>query len=166
MTLLTRPAPDYRPAPAPVPGLPAPSNQPMLDLLPAPGAPAPDAPPPDATGPATLDPALHLARGVSHAIVEVLAGRRPAGQLERWATHPVIAQLHVVARRRRRRPVRVATVRLQRPAPGVLEVSVRVEHDRGRSGAIALQLVRRDQRWLCSAVQMGPELSLIDRGTS
>ncbi|MGJ3509480.1 Rv3235 family protein [Enemella sp. A6] len=163
MTLVTRPAPEYRPDPLPVPRLPAPAphHQPMLELLPD-----STSRPSDPPRPARADPAWQLARGVSHAVVEVLAGRRPATQLERWATQPVVATLHVIARRRRRRPVRVATVRVQQPSPGVIEVGVRVEHDRDRSGAIALQLVRRDQRWLCCAVEMGPELSLIVRGTS
>lgn len=162
MNLLVRPTPDHRPRPWPVPRIAdRAAAQPMLDL----------SPPLQLTMPRShaageSDPVWTLARGMSHAIVEVLAGRRPATQLDRWATAEVIADLHFVARRGRRQ-LRVASVRCQRPQSEVIEVGVRVEHHgQMRSSAIALQIVRRGQRWQCCAIELGPEFSSASRGTS
>lgn len=163
MLLIVRPTPDHRPLPRPVPTITERSSaQPMLDLTPPLHLTMPRSP-----AVAESDPVWTLARGMSHAIVEVLAGRRPATQLDRWATADVIAELRLVARRGRRQ-VRVASVRCQRPHAEVIEVGIRIEHHgrRIRSGAIALQVVRQGHRWQCCTVELGPEFSLASRGTS
>jgi hypothetical protein len=96
------------------------------------------------------------------AVVEVLAGERPATQLLRWTTDDVY---DVVARRARRagregkltafgRPKpTVRSVRVCEPAEGVVEASAVV--GRGdRFSAVALRLERIDGRWRCTALEM------------
>lgn len=98
------------------------------------------------------------------AVVEVLGGSRPAGQLVRWLTADVHAGLHrraaLAARVRQagpagpgRRPV-VRGVRVCRPADGVVEASAVVLDD-GRVRAVALRLEGLDGRWRTTALEVG-----------
>ncbi|WP_295702621.1 Rv3235 family protein [Lapillicoccus sp.] len=105
------------------------------------------------------DPELFTAR-ISQAIVEVLAGTRPAPQVVRWTSadvYAVLARRSLVAARRGvaagRSPV-VRRVRVCQPADGVIEASAVVFHpDRVR--AMALRLIGLDGRWVVTALQVG-----------
>jgi Family of unknown function (DUF6459) len=99
---------------------------------------------------------------LARAVVEVLAGERPATQLLRWTTDEVY---HVVARRARRagrsgelavagnpKP-KLRSVRACEPAEGVVEASAVV--GRGdRFSAVALRLELVEGRWRCTALEM------------
>ena len=97
----------------------------------------------------------HLAQ----ALVEVMAGVRPAPQVLRWTTtevYAVVARRAAVSTRRRgatRRTV-VRSVRVCEPADGVAEVSA-VVVDGGRVRALAMRLVGLDGRWRVEALQVG-----------
>jgi hypothetical protein len=96
-------------------------------------------------------------------LLEVVTARRPSGQLSRWLTEEAFDGLS------RRLPVRRAagrpsvssappvlqSVRVQYPRTGAAEVSVhgRLGH---RSVAMALRLEARRDRWLCTALELGP----------
>ena len=104
---------------------------------------------------------------IAQALVEVMAGSRPAPQLLRWTVPEVYA---VVARRaavsarraagegRRGAPAPgravVRSVRLCEPADGVAEASA-VVVDGGRVRALAFRLVGLDGRWRVEALQVG-----------
>lgn len=133
--------------------------QPALDLRPA-ADPLVVLTVPD-PGAAVL-PGLPDARAWSVALavtlLEVLAGRRPQAQLSRWLEADVLTAL--TARLGRRRSVATVapalrSVHVQHPAAGVAEVSV---HGRlgDRSVAVALRLEARRERWLATALELGP----------
>jgi uncharacterized protein DUF6459 len=98
------------------------------------------------------------------AVVEVLAGDRPAGQLVRWTTEDVFDEVayRVIPPRSSRsrrnvpapeRPV-VRSVHVSEPGDGVAEVCALVR--RGvRSTAVALRLEGIDGRWQCTAIELG-----------
>lgn len=114
---------------------------------------------------------------LARVLVETLHGQRPVGQLTRWVDEWVLASVIVLlrgraARTRRsatgptpgpealrhepsRRPPVLQSVRVQCPSPEVLEVSVhvRVGH---RSEAVAFRLEGWCDRWLCTALEIGP----------
>lgn len=105
------------------------------------------------------DPEVFTAR-ISQAIVEVLAGTRPAPQVVRWTSaevYAVLARRSLVAARRgvaARRPPVVRRVRVCQPADGVVEASaVVLQSDRVR--AMALRLVGLDGRWVVTELQVG-----------
>lgn len=105
------------------------------------------------------DPEVFTAR-ISQAIVEVLAGTRPASQVVRWTSaevYAVLARRSLVATRRgvaARRPPVVRRVRVCQPADGVVEASAVVVHpDRVR--AMALRLIGLDGRWVVTELQVG-----------
>ena len=136
--------------------------QPTLDLRP-PEEPAPVV--------AAADLAVRAAAGLPDArewsvalatlLLEVLAARRPVGQLTRWLGEDVLSRLAEALPHRRSlppggsRPARLQSVRLQYPSTGVAEVSVHA-----RSGpaslALALRLEARRSRWLCTALELPP----------
>jgi hypothetical protein len=99
----------------------------------------------------------------AQAVVESLGGDRPLTQLLRWTSRRVYrdlerrVQLMRLARpATRSRAVRpqVRTVHVCQPHPGCAEVSVHVRHGE-RSRALAVRLERRDERWLCTALELG-----------
>ncbi len=109
-----------------------------------------------------------LAGELAQAVVEVLAGDRPAvqlltrfdnetyGQLSARAPDPVTAPTLGPGRagiHPHDRP-RVCTVHVSRPADGVAEVTARVQTN-GRSRAVALRLEEWQGRWRCSALDVG-----------
>jgi hypothetical protein len=100
--------------------------------------------------------AAHLAQ----AIVEVMAGARPAAQILRWTTPEVYAVLSrraLVSTRRAGPATRRAAVRRVRfcePADGVVEACA-VVVDGGRVRALAMRLVGIDRRWRIEALQLG-----------
>lgn len=100
-------------------------------------------------------------RRLAQAVVEVLAGSRPAGQLARHTTFEVLEMLeHWTGRlargadgRAAMRPV-VSSVRVSEPADGVAEAAAVI--DTGpRRRALALRLEGRDGRWQCTHLVFG-----------
>ena len=99
------------------------------------------------------------------ATVEIVGGDRPVSQLLRWTSGPVYADLHrravLVARAgghqpglRRVQPVRphVVSVHTSFVSGRVVESSARVRYG-ARSRALALRFERREDRWVCTAME-------------
>lgn len=144
-------------------GVPAaPEAPPELRLVPRPEA-EEDAdavdfgPQPTAT--ADLPEARGWAGRFAQALVEVLAGDRPVGQLVRWTTTAVYEEVAGliagpgVARGDAARGV-VRSVHVSQPADGVAEVAALVRRG-ARSTAVALRLEGLDGRWQCTALDLG-----------
>lgn len=170
-----------RPAGGRLPGLPADAVQGTLALafvLPT-GVPATPAAPPDLrlvaapsaaddldeadfgpqpTARADLPEPRQWAGRFVQAIVEVLAGDRPAGQLVRWTTSSVYEDVsaRVVAAGYGATTARgvVRSVHVTEPADGVAEVAALVRRGM-RSTAVALRLEGMDGRWQCTALELG-----------
>jgi hypothetical protein len=111
----------------------------------------------------TLDPG-RAAAGLARSVLEVLAGARDLQQLTRWVTAEVHAVLRarvqlstrarsVLADRPVRPVLRIGTVKVARPVPGVVEAVV-VVHGRGRSRAVAVRLEIVGARWQASALHI------------
>lgn len=100
------------------------------------------------------------------ALVEVFAGERPVGQLMRWTTEEVYAdvtrRVRILARSASSSPstrapasrARVRSVHVCEPSDGIVEASVHVRHGR-RSRAVAVRLEGWDGRWRCTALHLG-----------
>lgn len=96
------------------------------------------------------------------AVIEVLAGSRPASQLVRWLSsdvHAAVTRRAALAARMGRedgpgRPAVVRRVRVCEPADGVVEASA-VVVVQGRVRAVAVRLEGLDGRWRATAVEMG-----------
>ena len=112
------------------------------------------------TGRRDLPDPAHWAGHLAQALVEVMAGARPASQLLRWATpevYAVVARRSAVSARRGLPATRRATVRSVRvcePADGVAEACA-VVVDGPRVRALAMRLVGLDGRWRIEAFQVG-----------
>jgi hypothetical protein len=115
--------------------------------------------------PAPLPDPRSWSASVALAVAETLQGRRPVGQLSRWVDEQVLATLNVALRHRRRgtsrtapestRPAVLRSVHLQYPQPTAVEASAHVQLD-GRSAAFAFRLEAWYDRWLCTALELGP----------
>ncbi len=96
---------------------------------------------------------------VVQAIVEVLAGMRPATQLVRWTTAEVYEEIssrvlaHGCDAEGPPRGV-VRSLHVSEPADGVAEVCALVRRG-ARSTAVALRLEGMDGRWQCTALELG-----------
>lgn len=95
------------------------------------------------------------------AVVEVLAGDRPAAQLVRWtstdAYDEVASRVLDVADRadgRGRTRAVVRSVHVSEPSDGIAEVAATV-HRGMRTTAVALRLEGLDGRWQCTAIELG-----------
>jgi len=124
---------------------------------------------PWSTGPAkTLPDARAWSASLALAVAEALQGRRPVGQLSRWVDERVLATLTITRRQRRQsapagsrvapapsRPAVLRSVHLQFPSTEAVEVSAHVHVD-GRSTAFAFRLDAWYDRWLCTALELGP----------
>jgi hypothetical protein len=176
-------------APARLRLLPAPSADPPFDdevagwqppvdgtlALAFPGAPASSVPlrlVPPALACESTDELIRTARAdlpdprgwtgrLTQAVVEVLAGARPAGQLSRFATLDVLDHLERLAGRLSRRNgqnrvinPRLVSVRVSEPLDGVVEACAVVDTN-PRRRALALRLEGIDGRWQCTALQLG-----------
>jgi Family of unknown function (DUF6459) len=140
-------------------GVAATPQPPRLRLVEGTGSGPADA----ADAPAALAEVQAWAGTLAQAVVEVLAGDRPVGQLLRWTTARIYADVSrraglaarecTAVRRGRSRAV-VRRVRVCQPAAGVAEATA-VVSDGHRTRAIALRLQRTDGRWLCTALQLG-----------
>jgi len=101
-----------------------------------------------------------VATELAQALVEVMAGTRPAPHLVRWTApdvYAVLARRSLVAARRTlpaaRRPI-VRRVRVSEPADGVAEAcAVVIHHDRVR--ALAMRMVGLDRRWVITDLSVG-----------
>lgn len=148
-------------------GLPATPEPPRLRLV----TPVPDGDAggddddvsPQPTPRALLPEPRRWAIRLVQALVEVLAGDRPATQLVRWTAADVLAdvQRRLTVTARRCPPGRsgaaravVRSVRVSEPRDGVAEVCALVQ--RGpRTTALALRLDGLDGRWQCTALELG-----------
>lgn len=119
------------------------------------------------------DPAP-LAHRFAQAVVEIVAGDRPASQLTRHATLDVLDQLERTARHRALRAAellrtsvrasaassvvparpRVTSIHLSEPADGVAEACAVISAG-SRRRALAFRLEGLDGRWQCTALRMG-----------
>jgi hypothetical protein len=99
----------------------------------------------------------------AQAVVESIGGDRPVTQLVRWTSRRVYLDLerrvqlgHLARPTTRSRAMRpqVRTVHVCQPHPECAEVSVHVRHGE-RSRALAVRLERREDRWLCTALEVG-----------
>ncbi len=94
------------------------------------------------------------------ALLEVLAGDRPLGQLVRWTSHDVFGQVAAmtadVSRPRPGATARevVRSVHVDEPDDGVAEVAALVRSG-VRARAVALRMEGLDGRWQCTAVELG-----------
>ncbi|MBM7786217.1 Rv3235 family protein [Tenggerimyces flavus] len=98
------------------------------------------------------------------ALVEVLAGDRPATQLARWTNDEVFADVvsrvsalglstTAAVRTGLGRAV-VRSVHVSEPRDGVAESAVHIKHG-GRSRAVAVRMEGLDGRWQCTALVLG-----------
>ena len=94
-----------------------------------------------------------VARAVTTALVEALAGRRAVGQVAAFADGGVLATVVDHARSRRAHGLLLRSVRVQAPLDHVAEVAFRFGDGR-RSSAGALRLERRHGRWRCVALEV------------
>jgi hypothetical protein len=100
---------------------------------------------------------------LAQALIEALQGHRPIPQLTRWVDDRVLAAVTVHRRmkgaavgpgRASARPI-LRSVRIQYPQPEVAEVAAHLTIGR-RSIAMAFRLEARFDRWLCTALELGP----------
>lgn len=117
---------------------------------------------------AELPDATAWSTWLAQLIVEVVHGRRPASQLARWSEEAVLATVVLRARqlrapasgRPRRRIERtggasLGSVRVQQPCAEAVEASAVIRGP--RCSALAFRLEARGERWLCTAVDFGPQ---------
>lgn len=139
------------------------SRPPALELA-APRRPSPVAaqPPLPLEGPRLIVPtasevpaeAVRAAQQVALALAEVLAGARAAAQLQAVLPDRLGGFVEHLVRSRHAVGLRLASLRVQAPRPGVAEASLRLGGGAGsRAGALRLEL--HDGRWLCVALELG-----------
>jgi hypothetical protein len=93
------------------------------------------------------------------ALVEILAGARPAAQLARWTTLDVLEDLERWTGRLAHGPgvtrrAQVRSVHVSEPVAGVAEACAVVDTG-ARQRAVALRLESMEGRWRCTDVQLG-----------
>lgn len=106
------------------------------------------------TATAQLPPAPRAAQVFATALVEVLAGRRPVGQLRVHAAPTVFAGLVNRSPNGLSAPAQLLSIRLGQPADGVAEVSATVRNGT-RARAIAFRMEGLDGRWRVTALEIG-----------
>ena len=161
--------------PSGVPAVPVePIGLRLVPSLPSPGSPtSPDPTRPDAleeldevdfgpqpTSRTELPEPRRWAARLVQALVEVLAGDRPVGQLVRWTSAAVyddVAALALPGERGTSAGGRgvVRSVHVSEPVDGVAEVAAVVVRRGRRTTAVALRLEGLDGRWQCTAVELG-----------
>lgn len=113
--------------------------------------------------PNPVDPAVRrVAAAITLAIVEVLSGQRPLAQLERVAHPDLVGMVGHLSRARAGAALRVHSIRIQAPEPGVIEVAAHLRVDAG-SRAAALRLQRREDRWLCTHLEIALRPDVVNR---
>lgn len=110
---------------------------------------------PQPTARADLPEPRQWAGRLVQALVEILAGDRPAAQLVRWTSSQVYDDIatRVGGGGASRRPV-VRSVHICEPADGVAEVAALIRRG-ARCSALALRLEGLDGRWQCTALEIG-----------
>jgi len=106
------------------------------------------------TGTAQLPAAARAAQVFATALVEVLAGRRPVGQLRVHAAPAVFAGLVNRAPNGLSAPAQLMSVRVCQPADGVAEISATIRSG-ARVRAIAFRMEGVDGRWRVTALDIG-----------
>ncbi|HEY5881206.1 MAG TPA: Rv3235 family protein [Nakamurella sp.] len=106
------------------------------------------------TATAQLPPARRAAHVLATALVEVLSGRRPIGQLRVHTSPGVFAGLAVRTPRGWGAPTQVNSVRVCQPADGVAEICATVRGTR-RVLAMAFRIEGVDGRWRITALDLG-----------
>lgn len=106
------------------------------------------------TATAQLPPAGRAAQVFATALVEVLAGRRPVGQLRVHAAPAVFAGLVNRAPNGLSAPAQLLSIRVCQPADGVAEISATVRSG-PRARAIAFRMEGVDGRWRVTALDIG-----------
>lgn len=147
--VLVAPRPVPRPLPGSAPGTTS-GDWPTLRLVKeaSPGA--------AAGGLHPLPPPGPRARQLVRAVLEVLAGDRPARHLSRVTASDVLEQVEEAIRTSRKRPWAhtIRSLHLAEPNPGVVEVTAVV--DRGqRCAAIGMRLAGLDGRWIITEIALG-----------
>ncbi|MGC4151555.1 MAG: Rv3235 family protein [Propionicimonas sp.] len=113
--------------------------------------------------PDELDPALRqLATAVVAAIVEALAGRRAAAQLETWVEPEPLALLEHLRRAGAGSGLRLRSLRLQQPSRHALEVAAHLRHA-GASRAAAFRFSRVNDRWAVCRIELSLRPDVISR---
>ena len=107
--------------------------------------------------PTSTDGVARTAVIVARALLEVLAGWRPATQLARWTSYTLQQDLE---RRAPRRPtgsaLQLLRIRVHEQSPGIVEICALAEDTtRRRVRVVALRLERRDADWLVTRLQVG-----------
>lgn len=98
---------------------------------------------------------------LASAIMQVVQGQRPIAQLTRWVAERALAELALRRRQvaqaghRDSGPAVLRSIRLQHPAPSVTEVCACLTLGR-RTVPLAFRLELSGERWLCTAVELGP----------
>jgi hypothetical protein len=92
---------------------------------------------------------------LAQAVVEVLGGRRPVGQVVRWVDPEILERLRASAPTSGAtgRPVLVRRVRVSTQPDGTVEAAVVVD-DGTRCRALALRLEALSRRWLCTVLDL------------
>ena len=102
------------------------------------------------------DPRPRAAAAI-RALLEVLAGDRPARQLAGWVSPRILFWLENRSPTQRgpgSREVRLRSLHLSEPAESVVEVTA-VIHDGPRCRAVALRMEGIDGRWTVTALRVG-----------
>ena len=112
---------------------------------------------------AEIDPAVRqLAASLTTAVVETLAGRRSPLQLERWLEPELVSLLEHLCRARAGVDLRLRSIRVQAPTPGVLEVMAHLRQGTA-SRAAALRLAEHEGRWVGTNLEISLRPPVINR---
>ena len=94
---------------------------------------------------------------LAQAVVEILAGHRPAGQIVRWVDPEIYERVRasatVPARAPSGTPVRVRRVRVSTTMDGTVEAAAVVD-DGTRCRALAMRFEALARRWQCTALDL------------
>ncbi len=108
-----------------------------------------------------LPDAVVWGSSLAPAMVEALLAQRPVAQLNRWVAEEVLADISLHQRRRmaqgRRATVAVTlrSLRVQHPQSEAAEIAAQLVIGT-RPMAMAFRLEALNDRWLCTALELGP----------
>jgi hypothetical protein len=110
---------------------------------------------------AGLPDAAAWSASLAPAVLQAMLASRPTSQLTRWLAEDVLTAVTLHERKRRAQrgrravPVTLRSVRVQHPQPEAAEVSVSLMVGQ-RCLPMALRLDALGDRWLCTALELGP----------
>ena len=134
--LAERVFPPHQPSPTAQPKLPWPTELKVFDSA---GA---------------IDPAdRQRATSITVVAIETISGLRPLSQLDHCFATSLIFLMSHLRRTHQATGLRVQSMRMQSPAPDVIEVSVHLRQDK-HSCAAALRLVRQRNNWICTRFEI------------